>query len=164
MGLTWNRALNQRAVEELELMGTHVDPGDLLQVVRTAPPMLAHGYDEDGRAELHFDDPFDGQAGDYSHTHSIWVALNSSNDIHRDRDIGRPASHAALRHSCKPPQPNVFKRFRKSWKPFVVGAIHDLSRQPARQWRHQPKLFASVTDRSPPTSQGVSGPAWAIVR
>jgi hypothetical protein len=32
-------------------------------------------YDEDGRAELHFDDPFDDPAaGDYSHTHSKWVA------------------------------------------------------------------------------------------
>ena len=30
--------------------------------------------DEDGRAELHFDDPFDGRAGGYSDTHSIWVA------------------------------------------------------------------------------------------
>jgi hypothetical protein len=36
--------------------------------------VLLVGYDEDGRAELHFDDPFDGRAGDYSHTHSIWVA------------------------------------------------------------------------------------------
>ena len=31
------------------------------------------GYDEDGRAELEFDDPFDGPARSYSHTHSIWV-------------------------------------------------------------------------------------------
>jgi len=30
--------------------------------------------DEDGRAELHFDDPFGGRAGEYSHTHSIWVS------------------------------------------------------------------------------------------
>jgi hypothetical protein len=37
-------------------------------------PVLLVGYDEDGRAELHFDDPFDGRPGDYSHTHSIWVA------------------------------------------------------------------------------------------
>jgi hypothetical protein len=37
-------------------------------------PVLLVGYDEDGRAELHFDDPFDGRVGDYSHTHSIWVA------------------------------------------------------------------------------------------
>ena len=29
------------------------------------------GYDEDGRAELFFDDPF---THDSSHTHSIWVA------------------------------------------------------------------------------------------
>lgn len=36
-------------------------------------PVLLVGYDEYGRAELHFDDPFDGRA-DYSHTHSIWVA------------------------------------------------------------------------------------------
>ena len=32
------------------------------------------GYDEDGRAELHFDDPFDTRTDDYSHSHSIWVA------------------------------------------------------------------------------------------
>jgi hypothetical protein len=37
-------------------------------------PVRLVGYDDDGRAELHFDDPFDGRAGDYSHTHSIWVA------------------------------------------------------------------------------------------
>jgi hypothetical protein len=37
-------------------------------------PVLLVGYDEDGRAELHFDDPFDGQAGSHMHTHSIWVA------------------------------------------------------------------------------------------
>jgi hypothetical protein len=37
-------------------------------------PVLLVGYDEDGRAELHFDDPFDGRPGEYSHTHSIWVA------------------------------------------------------------------------------------------
>jgi len=38
-------------------------------------PVLLVGYDDDGRAELHFDDAFDGRAGDYSHTHSIWVPL-----------------------------------------------------------------------------------------
>ena len=37
-------------------------------------PLLLVGYDEDRRAALHFDDPFDGRAGEYSHTHSIWVA------------------------------------------------------------------------------------------
>ena len=37
-------------------------------------PVLLVGFDEHGRAELHFDDPFDGRPGDYSHTHSIWVA------------------------------------------------------------------------------------------
>ena len=36
-------------------------------------PVLLVEYDEDGRAELHFDDPFDGRADGYSHTHSIWV-------------------------------------------------------------------------------------------
>jgi hypothetical protein len=34
-------------------------------------PVMLTGYDEDGRAELEFDDPF---TGDSSHTHSIWVA------------------------------------------------------------------------------------------
>ena len=37
-------------------------------------PVQVVGYDDDGRAELQFDDPFDGRNGDYSHTHSIWVA------------------------------------------------------------------------------------------
>jgi hypothetical protein len=31
------------------------------------------GYDEDGRAELLFDDPFYVQTEDSSLTHSIWV-------------------------------------------------------------------------------------------
>jgi hypothetical protein len=37
-------------------------------------PVLLVGYDADGRAELHFDDPFDVRTDDSSHTHSIWVA------------------------------------------------------------------------------------------
>jgi hypothetical protein len=37
-------------------------------------PVLLVGYDPDGRAELHFDDPFDIRTDDYSHSHSIWVA------------------------------------------------------------------------------------------
>ena len=37
-------------------------------------PVLLVEYDEDGRAELHFDDPFDARVDGYSHTHSIWVA------------------------------------------------------------------------------------------
>jgi hypothetical protein len=37
-------------------------------------PVLLLEYDEDGRAELHFDDPFDGIRGTWNHTHSIWVA------------------------------------------------------------------------------------------
>ena len=37
-------------------------------------PVLLVEYDEDGRAELHFDDPFDHRADGDSHTHSIWVA------------------------------------------------------------------------------------------
>ena len=36
-------------------------------------PVLLVGYDEDGRAELHFDDGFDTRTDDYSHSHSIWV-------------------------------------------------------------------------------------------
>ena len=31
------------------------------------------GYDEDGRAELQFDDPFEARTEHSSHTHSIWV-------------------------------------------------------------------------------------------
>jgi hypothetical protein len=37
-------------------------------------PVLLVGYDEDGRAELLFDDPFDIRTDEHSHTHSIWVA------------------------------------------------------------------------------------------
>jgi len=37
-------------------------------------PVLLVGYDELGRAELEFDDPFDVRSDRYSHTHKIWVA------------------------------------------------------------------------------------------
>jgi hypothetical protein len=37
-------------------------------------PVFLLGYNADGGAELHFDNPFGGRSGDYSHTHSIWVA------------------------------------------------------------------------------------------
>jgi hypothetical protein len=37
-------------------------------------PVLLVGYDEYGRAELHFDDPFDIRTDTYSRSHSIWVA------------------------------------------------------------------------------------------
>ena len=37
-------------------------------------PVLLVGYDEDGRAELQFDDPFDVQSDRDSHTHTVWVA------------------------------------------------------------------------------------------
>jgi hypothetical protein len=33
-------------------------------------PVLLVGYEEDGRAELHFDDRFDVRTDDYSHSHS----------------------------------------------------------------------------------------------
>ena len=36
-------------------------------------PVRFHGFDENGQAELHFDDPFDPRTDEYSHTHSIWV-------------------------------------------------------------------------------------------
>ena len=50
-------------------------PGDQSAIVAiVGNPVLLVDYDEDGRAELHFDGPFDGRAGHYSHTHSIWVA------------------------------------------------------------------------------------------
>jgi hypothetical protein len=41
---------------------------------KVGQPVTLVGYDEDGRAELSFDDPFDGRTPPYSHTHSIWVA------------------------------------------------------------------------------------------
>jgi hypothetical protein len=37
-------------------------------------PVLLVEYDEDGRALLEFDDPFDGVPGAWNHTHSIFVA------------------------------------------------------------------------------------------
>ena len=37
-------------------------------------PVLLVGYDELGRAELEFDDPFDVRSDQYSHTHKLWVA------------------------------------------------------------------------------------------
>jgi hypothetical protein len=37
-------------------------------------PVTLVGYDEDGRAELAFDNPFEPRSNDSSHTHSIWVA------------------------------------------------------------------------------------------
>jgi hypothetical protein len=37
-------------------------------------PVSLVDYDEDGRAELHVDDPFDVRTDDDSHRHSIWVA------------------------------------------------------------------------------------------
>jgi hypothetical protein len=70
------------------------EPGETV-VLKTAPPdlleglpqedqnaivaivgksVLLVGYDEDGRAELEFEDPFDGQSDRYSHTHTVWVA------------------------------------------------------------------------------------------
>jgi hypothetical protein len=36
-------------------------------------PVLLVGYDDDGRAEVFFDDPFDVRTGAYSNTHSVWV-------------------------------------------------------------------------------------------
>jgi hypothetical protein len=36
-------------------------------------PMLLCGYDADGRAELQFDDPFDGRPGTLSHVHTVFV-------------------------------------------------------------------------------------------
>jgi hypothetical protein len=35
--------------------------------------MTLAGYDEDGRAELDFDESFTPRTDDYSHTHSNWV-------------------------------------------------------------------------------------------
>jgi hypothetical protein len=37
-------------------------------------PVLLCGYDQDGRAELEFDDPFDGRPGTFEHTHTIFVS------------------------------------------------------------------------------------------
>jgi hypothetical protein len=36
-------------------------------------PVTLAGYDEAGRVELHFDDPFDARTDSYCHSHSIWV-------------------------------------------------------------------------------------------
>lgn len=37
-------------------------------------PVLLRGYDEDGRAELYFPDPFSHETEHYTHTHIIYVA------------------------------------------------------------------------------------------
>ena len=37
-------------------------------------PVLLLGYDDDGGAALHFDDPFVARTDTSSRTHSIWVA------------------------------------------------------------------------------------------
>jgi len=36
-------------------------------------PAMLVGYDDDGRAEISFDDPFDVRTDVYSNTHSVWV-------------------------------------------------------------------------------------------
>ena len=36
-------------------------------------PVRLVGYDDDGRAEIFFDDPFDIGTDPDSHTHSVWV-------------------------------------------------------------------------------------------
>jgi hypothetical protein len=36
-------------------------------------PVTLVGYDEDGRAELHFEDPADARTDVHRHTHFIWV-------------------------------------------------------------------------------------------
>ena len=43
--------------------------------VMVGKPVTLVGYDEAGRAELYFDDPFDARTDDYSLTHSIWVEV-----------------------------------------------------------------------------------------
>src|SRR6478752_613634 len=35
--------------------------------------VLLVGFDDFGRAELEFDDPFDARPGRHTHTHTIWV-------------------------------------------------------------------------------------------
>jgi hypothetical protein len=37
-------------------------------------PVMLVAYDDRGRAELHFADPFEVQTEEHSHPHSIWVA------------------------------------------------------------------------------------------
>jgi hypothetical protein len=36
--------------------------------------VLLVASDDDGRAALHFEDPFDVETKGYSHSHSIWVS------------------------------------------------------------------------------------------
>jgi hypothetical protein len=73
---------------------TKPEPGETV-VLTTAPPDLLEGlpqedqnailaivgkpvllveYDEIGRAELQFDDPFDARTDRHHHSHTIWVA------------------------------------------------------------------------------------------
>jgi len=50
-------------------------PDDDVRAIRAmvGQAVLLLEYDEDGRALLEFDDPFDGVPGTCNHTHTIWV-------------------------------------------------------------------------------------------
>jgi len=42
-------------------------------IATVGKPVLLVGYDDDGRAEIFFNDPFDVGTDPYSNTHSVWV-------------------------------------------------------------------------------------------
>ena len=54
-------------------------------------PVLLLGYDDDGRAELEFDDPFVARTDTSSYTHKIWVAPELIKP-HRELTRGQAAS------------------------------------------------------------------------
>jgi hypothetical protein len=66
--LEWDEQPKAKALHAAEASATSVGSSNPRK-------MTFLGYqDETGYAELHFADPFDGQAVEYSHTHSIFVA------------------------------------------------------------------------------------------
>ena len=55
------------------LDGLHEEDQRAIRAMIGKPVMLL-GYDDGGRAELYFADPFQVQNEESSHTHKIWVA------------------------------------------------------------------------------------------
>ena len=50
-----------------------VQPVNHARTAIDGKPVLLVGYDDDGRAEISFDDPFVVRTDAYSNTHSVWV-------------------------------------------------------------------------------------------
>ena len=70
-------------------------------IAMVGKPVMLVGYDEDGRAELEFDEPF---THDSSHTHSIWVAP----------EFITPVRHSGRDHPARPQAAKVKLLTRRS--------------------------------------------------